>query len=162
MILTLAVAAGLPAGLLRARLLRRPFQTFDIQFFWLAVVAFAGQWLVFLSPATRHLLPDHLASIILVATQALLLVFAWSNRRQPGFWALGLGLCLNFVVIAANGGLMPISPETVRQLAPQAPPRSRPRTHLPCRKHLLSGARPSNGPAARSVTRAPCADYPQN
>jgi len=35
---------------------------------------------------------------------------------------LGLGLALNLLVIALNGGLMPISPETVARLAPEAPP----------------------------------------
>ena len=41
------------------------------------------------------------------------MLFVWFNRRLPGFWLLGLGLLLNFAVIVANGGLMPISPETL-------------------------------------------------
>ena len=36
-----------------------------------------------------------------------------SCRHLPGFWLLGVGLLLNLTVIAANGGLMPISPETL-------------------------------------------------
>jgi hypothetical protein len=43
---------------------------------------------------------------------AILVIFVWYNRRLQGFWLLGLGLLLNLAVIAANGGLMPISPET--------------------------------------------------
>lgn len=39
-----------------------------------------------------------------------------------GFWALGAGLALNLLVIALNGGWMPISPETVAQLASGASP----------------------------------------
>lgn len=34
---------------------------------------------------------------------------------------MGIGLLLNFVVIALNGGLMPISPETVRQMVADLP-----------------------------------------
>jgi hypothetical protein len=42
----------------------------------------------------------------------LLLVFCWFNRRLSGVWLLTLGLSLNLLVIAANGGYMPISPQT--------------------------------------------------
>jgi hypothetical protein len=52
----------------------------------------------------------------LVSSQSILLAFAWFNRRQPGFWMLGLGLALNFIVIVSNGGLMPISSETATQI----------------------------------------------
>ncbi len=65
---------------------------------------------------------DDLAAVALVSSQVLLLIFAWSNRGQPGFYLLGLGLALNLLVIILNGGLMPISPETVARLAPGAPP----------------------------------------
>jgi len=34
---------------------------------------------------------------------------------------MGIGLALNLLVITLNGGLMPIDPETVMQLAPGAP-----------------------------------------
>jgi len=42
----------------------------------------------------------------------LLLVFCWINRRVTGVWLLALGLTLNLLVIAANGGFMSISPQT--------------------------------------------------
>ena len=41
------------------------------------------------------------------------MVFVWFNRRLQGFWLLGLGLLLNMAVITANGGLMPITFETL-------------------------------------------------
>jgi hypothetical protein len=90
---------------------------------WLAVLAFLPQWLAFYFSVTRRLIPDYLAVAALVGSQALFLVFAWFNRNQPGFWLLGLGLALNLLVITLNGGLMPISPETVAQLVPDALPR---------------------------------------
>jgi hypothetical protein len=88
---------------------------------WLVPIAFLPQWLAFNLPVTRRLTTENAAIAALVSSQALLLVFAWYNRRQPGFWALGTGLALNLTVIALNGGLMPVSPEVVAELLPDAP-----------------------------------------
>jgi hypothetical protein len=49
------------------------------------------------------------------ATYFLLLMVAWQNRERPGIVAIGLGLVLNLVVMTANGGLMPITPEAMAQ-----------------------------------------------
>jgi hypothetical protein len=87
---------------------------------WLLLIAVIPQLFSFHQPHTASVTPDKLAAGILVSSQVLLLVFAWVNRRLPGFWALGLGLVLNLSVITLNGGLMPINPETVYQLSPQA------------------------------------------
>jgi len=62
-----------------------------------------------------------LAAVALVGSQFALLLFAWANRTQPAFWLLGIGLLLNLVVIVANGGLMPITPETVAHLTKAEP-----------------------------------------
>jgi hypothetical protein len=43
----------------------------------------------------------------------LLGAFAWSNRRIPGVPVILLGGALNFIVIAANGGVMPADPDAV-------------------------------------------------
>jgi hypothetical protein len=98
MILVLAVIIGLAMGLLRA------------------------QWGGRRLPVTRELLADHFVAVSLVTSQVLLLGFVLLNLRQPGFWVLGLGLTLNMLVIAFNGGLMPISPETVARLTPDLSP----------------------------------------
>jgi hypothetical protein len=121
-ILLLAVVAGLLAGQVRAWRGRRRLMPPSLRLVWLVLLAFSPQWFAFYLPATRRLIPDGLAAVALVSSQALLLVFAWFNRDRPGFWALGLGLALNLLVIALNGGLMPISPETVARLAPKALP----------------------------------------
>jgi hypothetical protein len=94
----------------------------NLRLVWLVPVAFVPQWLTFYLPATRKLISDDLAAAVLIGSQTFLLVFAWLNRSQPGFWALGLGLALNLLVIALNGGLMPTSPETVARLVPDALP----------------------------------------
>jgi hypothetical protein len=56
-----------------------------------------------------------------VDTQELLLSFAWWYCQEAGSWLLALGLALNLLVIATNGGLMPISPHMVAKLAPSTP-----------------------------------------
>ncbi len=122
MILLVAILAGLLAGQARAWLGGRGLSPPSLRLVWLVPLAFLPQWLCFYLPATRRLIAGDLAAAALVGSQAILLVFAWFNRRQAGFWALGLGLALNLLVIALNGGLMPISPETVARLAPDAPP----------------------------------------
>lgn len=122
MILLLAIIVGLLAGLARAGLGGRPLASPSLHLAWLVPVAFIPQWLAFHLPATREVLAVNLVAAGLVGSQVLLLIFAWFNRHQPGFWALGLGLALNFLVIILNGGLMPISPETATHLSPDTPP----------------------------------------
>ena len=124
MILLLAVVAGLLAGLARSRLGGNGhLRDLELRLVWLVPIAFLPQWLVFYWPATSHSTTDHLAAAVLVSTQLLLLLFAWFNRYRVGFWALGVGLALNLLVITLNGGLMPVSPETLAQL-PNVPPDS--------------------------------------
>lgn len=122
MILLLAVVAGLLFGLARAWYGGRPLRSPDLRTAWLVPIAFLPQWLAFYLPETRRLVADNLAAASMVSSQALLLVFAWRNRHQPGFWSLGLGLALNLLVITLNGGLMPISPETTTRLFPGISP----------------------------------------
>lgn len=121
MILLVAVAIGLLAGMVRARIDGRPYALPDLHLSWLAAVAFLPQWLVFGSAPTRTWFTDQGAAVALVASQIGMSGFGLANRHHPGFRLLTLGLLLNFTVIAANGGLMPISPETVRRLAPNVP-----------------------------------------
>jgi hypothetical protein len=120
-ILLPAVIAGLLAGLARARYGNRHLRAPDLRLLWLVPVAFFIQWLAFYAPGIRTWIGDSNLPLALVGSQALLLAFAWLNRSQQGMWALGLGLALNLLVIAINGGLMPVSPETVAQLLPTAP-----------------------------------------
>jgi hypothetical protein len=122
MILVLAVIIGLAMGLLRAQWGGRRLAPPRLRYEWLVLVAFAPQLFAFFLPVTRELLADHFVEVSLVTSQVLLLGFVLLNLRQPGFWVLGLGLTLNMLVIAFNGGLMPISPETVARLTPDLSP----------------------------------------
>ena len=121
MVLITAVITGLLAGSLRAWINKRRLTLPDLKIIWLVPVAYLPQWIAFQFPMTRKMIPDSWAAIALVGSQILLLAFAWSNRRAPGFWMLGLGLALNLLVISLNGGMMPISPDTVAHLALKVP-----------------------------------------
>lgn len=107
------------AGLLLARWQKRSWAFPPLRVPWLVVVAFLPQLFAFYLPATRTHIPDNWASAGLLSSQALLLIFCWLNRRLSGVWLLALGLTLNMLVIAANGGLMPISPQTASRFVPQ-------------------------------------------
>lgn len=121
MILVAAVLAGLAGGLIRAKTTKRSYQAKHLRFTWLVLLALIPQWLAFTFPPTRNALPDLLVSVTLVLSQAVLFIFAWINWKTPGFWLLAVGLVLNLVVIMANGGFMPISPDTTQWLAPNFP-----------------------------------------
>jgi hypothetical protein len=121
MILLWAIVAGLLFGLGRAWIEKHRFKPPALHEPWLVLIAYIPQWLVFQWSVTRTLVPDSLAAVILVVSQTLLLVFAWFNRKTPGFVALGVGLALDLFVISFNNGLMPISPETLNLLYPNAP-----------------------------------------
>lgn len=121
MILLIAVLLGLLAGWVRAWYGGRHFTIPDLHLPWLAAVAFVPQWLAFFGSATRSRFSDRGAAVALVTSQLLLSAFGLANRHHPAFKLLILGLLLNLAVITANGGLMPISPETVRRLLPDTP-----------------------------------------
>lgn len=118
MILAFAVVIGLAAGVGRAWLGKRNYRAAELRLPSLVLLAFLPQFLFFTIARMGLRVPGAWAPWILVSSQILLLVFAWLNRRQPGFYLLGAGLLLNFLVIVLNGGLMPISPEMVRRIYP--------------------------------------------
>ena len=121
MILLVAVATGLAAGLLRARIQQRSYQVPEFKWFWLVFLALLPQYLAFGLPVTNSRINIEWAATALISSQVILLIFAWINRNQPGFWLLGIGLMMNLAVIAFNGGLMPITPEAVAHLAKANP-----------------------------------------
>jgi hypothetical protein len=119
LVLLVAILLGIPAGLLLARWRKRPWAFPPLRAVWLVILAFLPQFVAFYLPTTRTLLPDGLVAVGLLSSQVLLMVFCWLNRRFSGTWLLAVGLALNFLVIATNGGFMPISPQTAGRLIPQ-------------------------------------------
>lgn len=117
MILLSALLLGLLAGWGWAGWHKRPYRAPDLKLTWLAVAAFLPQLVVIYLPAGRNVVPDWLAAAALAVSLIGFLIFAWLNRRLPGMPVLLGGLILNLLVISANGGWMPISPETAGNLA---------------------------------------------
>lgn len=118
MILLIAVFIGLLAGLVRAGVKKREYCYDDLRFPWLVIAAFFPQLIAFYIPATSQKVSDSLAVIILVTTQALLLIFSVLNIKKISIWPIMTGFLANFLVILLNGGLMPISPNTIAKMLP--------------------------------------------
>lgn len=121
MVLTVAVVLGLIAGLAKAKITNQPFEAFKLRAGWLVILSFMPQYLAVGLRATSVFIPDNWVPYLVVSGQIMLLVFVWLNRRTPAMWLLGIGLAANLLVIIANGGWMPISPQTLSQLEPYIP-----------------------------------------
>lgn len=121
MILLFAIVVGLAATLVRARLKHRTIKLRRLRWEWLVFASVLPQIVVFQLPAVGRWIPERVIPYILVVSMFGLLVFAAGNWSTPGFWALGIGLAANFLVIVLNGGWMPISPETLTQMVPSKP-----------------------------------------
>jgi hypothetical protein len=81
---------------------------------WLAVAGIGVQIVIIsVIPAGTAGLHEavHMASYVLLGA------FAWSNRRVPGVPLVMLGGLLNFIAIAANGGVMPADPALALHVA---------------------------------------------
>ena len=118
MILALAVVVGLAASLAhhRGRAFRR-IAAIPLRSAWLALLAFALQWPLLQAPA-GPVQRIGIQQALFLSSHVLLLAFVWRNRRLPGIQIVGLGVVCNLLVIAANGGFMPITPETLVQINP--------------------------------------------
>jgi Family of unknown function (DUF5317) len=117
-ILLTALLAGALVGVIVARKRAGRWRVPAISHTWLALVAFIPQLFLVYLPLTRLTLPDAWAAVGVLASQVLLLGFCWLNRRIPGMPLLGVGLAVNLLVMAVNGGFMPISPQTAERLVP--------------------------------------------
>jgi hypothetical protein len=106
-LLTVPLARGRLTALADLQL-RRP---------WLAIAGIGVQIVII------SLLPSGTAGVheaVHMGSYVLLGAFAWSNRRVPGVPLIMLGGLLNFVAIAANGGVMPADPELALHVAREA------------------------------------------
>ncbi len=81
-----------------------------IRWSWLAPVALGVEWLLVRVPGT---MPTALFGALLLGAHAALVLCLLLNRRLPGLKIALAGALLNLVVIAANGGLMPITPDSL-------------------------------------------------
>jgi hypothetical protein len=72
--------------------------------------AFAGQLVAF---GPFRVLAERQIEQVQLATYALLIAFCVANRHVAGIWLVGCGIIANAVVIAANGGVMPVEPAAI-------------------------------------------------
>jgi hypothetical protein len=119
MVLLLAIAAGLLAGLIWARWRGQPYQSPALHSLWLAFIAFLPQFLLVYLPLPHKDYADPFVALCILVSQILFLGFAWINRWLPGMIILILGLVLNMAVMSANSGFMPISPQVAGRLVSQ-------------------------------------------
>ena len=82
------------------------------RFWWLAPLALCVQ--IALIYGFRDISNDLFAATIVV-TYVALVIIAVVNRALPGARVMALGILLNLLVMVANGGLMPISPEIIQR-----------------------------------------------
>ena len=81
---------------------------------WLALAGIGVQILIIsIIPGASEPVSEgvHMLSYLLLGA------FAWVNRRIPGVPVVLLGGLLNFIAIAANGGVMPADPEIAVKMA---------------------------------------------
>src|SRR4051794_39665369 len=101
----LAVIAGLALGGRLEHLASQP-----LRFGWLALIVFGAQWLLVHLPGST---PDAWLGLAYTGSAALLPIVLLANFRLPGFKLLLAGALSNLIVMAANGGFMPITPEVL-------------------------------------------------
>ena len=80
---------------------------------WLILLAFSLQVVTFSSQFERLGWSDHYGVYLYISSLLLLLLVVGLNLSLEGMKVLGLGLALNFLVIAANGGYMPVPLENL-------------------------------------------------
>jgi hypothetical protein len=122
MILALAVVLGLIASLIRHRdRTASQIASIHLRSAWLALVALALQ-IPLLRAAGGPAEQARTQQVLFLLSHLLLLAFVWRNRRLVGIQIVGLGVVCNLLVILANGGFMPISPDTLVRINPGSTP----------------------------------------
>ena len=91
-------------------------RTLPLRSWYLPMIALFGQWaLVRLHGA--ELIPLEVLGAGLILSYLALFVFIAKNFRLLGIRILAIGVVMNFAVMAANGGFMPLSPDALNEIA---------------------------------------------
>ncbi len=109
MLIDFIVVALIVGFLLRGRLAN--LAEVEVRGLVLAVLAVVVQYGIQYVDNTAWFDVRPYAAYLYVATLLFLLVVILLNRRSPAIVLMGVGIFLNFLVIAANGGKMPVSAE---------------------------------------------------
>ena len=73
----------------------------ELHSWWLLFIAFGLQAGTAWIPETS----DVLGVVMILTSFVLLMVLVMLNRSKPGMWIAGIGVLMNFTVIALNGGM---------------------------------------------------------
>jgi hypothetical protein len=122
MILALAVVVGLIISVVRYRgQAASQIAGISLRWGWLAIAALALQVPLLRAPSgtVEQVLAE---KYLFLLSHLLLLAFVWRNRRIEAIQVVGIGILWNLAAIAANGGLMPISPATLARINPGTTP----------------------------------------
>ncbi len=75
----------------------------ELKAWWLLIIGFALQAATGFLPDTNW--AEGLALAMVLISFVLLMVLVVLNRSKPGMWLAGIGVLMNFTVIALNGGM---------------------------------------------------------
>jgi hypothetical protein len=103
LVLALAIVIGWSRGGRLANLTE-----IRVRIWWLLILGFGLQTAALFLPSDRH----NLAVAMILASYLPLLLFVWLNRDMSGMWIAGIGILMNFTVIAVNAG-MPVMLEAI-------------------------------------------------
>lgn len=119
MFILYAIPIGIVAGYLLGGRLER---LGDVRFAWgwLAIGGLVAQVILFSGPVADSI--GGLGPALYVASTTAVLVAVLRNWRIPGLALVALGAASNLAAIAANGGVMPASPEAAAALAAETGP----------------------------------------
>jgi hypothetical protein len=103
-----AIPVGILVGLLSGGRLER-LGDLRVRWAWLAVAGLVAQVILFAEPVASAV--GDVGPVVYVASTAAVLVAVLRNWRITGMPIVALGAASNLLAIAANGGVMPASPE---------------------------------------------------
>jgi uncharacterized protein YebE (UPF0316 family) len=103
-------------GLLRGGSFRS-FSELRLNYGWIFPALLAVQLIVFITQNNFSWMAA-ISPYIFIAVYVVGLCFLWMNRDQKGIMLIWIGVLLNFIVMIANGGRMPVSLDAAAILDP--------------------------------------------
>jgi hypothetical protein len=95
----------------------RSFARIEFRYPILILAGLALKILIFSAPWKAAIgSEDGISRALYILSMVLVLAGIYLDRQIPGMKLMGLGVLLNFLVIAANGGYMPVSVQGVERL----------------------------------------------
>jgi hypothetical protein len=110
------IIIGLIVGLIRGGSLAG-IANLRLRYGWVFPVLLISQFFVYFTQETIEIIKLS-SNYIFILVYIIGLFFLWLNRSHSGFSVIFIGVALNFIVMAVNGGRMPVSLEAAMLLDP--------------------------------------------